>query len=134
MPARTVVDIALLDVALPTGNVRLQEVMSFEINETDPGAEAVKTMRQKRRAIGVKHGVPDFEITLEVKPVVGQEVDWLKLKRDGTYFNIYYEENDGGQRFRVEDCVVTEVQKSFNAEGEATQSVNMIALDHVKED
>jgi hypothetical protein len=134
MTARNVVDVALIEVGLSTGNVLLQEVMSFDISETDAGAEAVKTMRASKRAIGFKQGVPDFEVDIEVKPVVGAEVDWLGLRQSGEIFKIFYSENEGGAKFRLVDGLVTEVGKSFNADGEATQTVKILFLDHVPEE
>jgi hypothetical protein len=129
--ARNVVDLILLEVAVPgSQRVDLQEVMSFDVTQTNAGAEAVKTMRQKRRAIGFKRGVPDFEIDMEVKPVTPPEVDWGELERKGTLFSMFYEENSGGRRFRLTDCLVTEVGKTGNAEGEVTQTVKILALDH----
>jgi hypothetical protein len=132
--ARDVVDIALLRISVPNGpNIELQEVMTFDITETDPGAEAVKTMRRKRRSIGFKRGVPEFEVDLEVKPVNPPEVDYLDLEQKGTLFQMFYEENAGGKRFTLNDCLVTEVGKTFNAEGEATLTIKILVLDHIPE-
>lgn len=132
--AREVVDEALVEISIPNGpqagNVELQELMSFDIDETDPGAEVVKTMRRRRRGIGIKRGIPEFELSLEVKPVNPPEVDYLQLKQSRRFFQLFYEENDGGRRFVVEDCQVTEVSKTRNAEGEATDTITIIALDH----
>ena len=130
---REVVDIALLEVETAAGSVVLQEVMTFDLTETDPGAEVVKTMRRSRRGIGFKRGVPDFEVDLEVKPVNPPEVDWLSLKQSGELIQMFYEDNDGGQRFQVRDCLVTEVSRTRNAEGEATDSIKILALDHFPE-
>lgn len=135
--SRDIVDLVLLEVGLPQefgGNIELQEVESFEVSETDPGAEVVKTIRRSRRAIGHKSGVPDFEVTLEVMKVNPPEVDWLGLKQAEIEFDIYYEENDGGQRYQLRDCKVIEVGKSANADGEVTESVSILALDHVREE
>ena len=127
--ARDIVDIALIEL----DGTELQEIVSFDITETDPGAEVVTTMRRARRGLGFKQGVPTFEIDLEVKMVNPPEIDWLALKQDRTLFLLAYEENDGGQRFSIEDCLVTEVSKGFNSDGEATQSVKILALDHRKD-
>ncbi len=129
--ARSVVDIALLEVAVPgSARVELQETMSFDLTVTNAGAESVKTMRRKRRSIGFKRGVPDFEVDLEVKPVNPPEVDWEELERLGTLFRMFYEENEGGRRFTLTDCLVTEVSKTFNADGEATKAVKILATNH----
>ena len=129
--ARDIVDIALMEISVPGGpNLELQEVMSFDITETDAGAEAVKTMRRARRSIGFKRGIPDFEIDLEIKPVNPPEVDYKVLQEDGTLFQLAYEENDGGRKFLIIDCIVTEVSKTRNSEGEATNTVKILALDH----
>lgn len=126
--SRDVIDIALLRI----NGVELQEVSSFDITETDAGAETVKTMRRSRVAIGHKKGVSEFEISLEVMPVNPPEVDYLALKQANTQFPIIYQENVDGPSFQCVDCRVTEVNKTFNADGEATLSVTILALNHRK--
>ena len=134
--SRDIIDIYLIELGLPQaygGNIEANEIMSMDLGDSDPGAEAVKTMRRNRKAIGHKSGVSDYEITLEVKQVNPPEVDYQRLKRDRVQFNMYYEENEGGQRYRLEDCKVTGITKSANSDGEATLSVSVLPLDHVKE-
>lgn len=133
MPNRDIVDIALLEVGLSSGNVALNEVKDFAIDDTDPGAEVVKTMTPDRRGIGFKKGVPDFEITLTVMQTREPEVDWLGLRQSGEIFKMFYEENLGGNRYKIDACRVSEVGKSFNADGEAELSVKILALDHTLE-
>lgn len=132
--AREIVDIALVEIDVPQGpNLELNEMSELTIGDTDPGAAPVKAMRRARRSIGFKRGVPEFEIGLEIMPVNPPEVDYRALKAAGTIFQIYYEENDGGQRFQIQDCLVSSVEKTRNAEGEATNSVTILALDHFLE-
>lgn len=127
--ARSVVDIALIEL----NGKELYSVVSMDIQMTDPGAEPVVTMRRRRRAIGYKSGVPTFEIDVEAKLMSPPEVDWNGLWRSGKLSLIAYEENEDGERYHLVDCRVTEVSKSFNADGEATQKIKILALDHVKE-
>lgn len=134
MADRGVVDVALLEVGLSSGNVSLREIKDFSIDDTDPGAEVVKTMTPDKRGIGFKRGVPDFEVSMTVMPTREPEVDWLRLRRTGETFDMYYEENLGGNRFRVSTCTVVEASKSFNADGEAELTLKILALDHETEE
>ena len=111
----------------------LDTVVSFDLSDSDPGAETVKTMRRSRTALGFKSGVSDYEIGLEVKAIYPAEIDWHGYKRDKAEFLLVYEENDDGQRFRCPGCRITEVSKKHGADGDSTYSVKILALDHVAE-
>jgi hypothetical protein len=130
MADRGIVDIALLEVGLSSGNVSLREVSDFTVDDTDSGAKVVKTMTPEKRGIGFTTSVPDFEISLTVMPTVNPEVDWLALRESGETFNMFYEENLLGRRFVIQTAKVTEVSKSFNADGEAELTVKILALNH----
>ena len=134
MADRGIVDIALLEVGLSSGNVSLREVKDFSIDDTDPGAEVVKTMTPDKRGIGFKTSVPDFEIAMTVMPTIDPEVNWLALRQSGETFDMYYEENLAGARFRITTCKVVEASKSFNADGEAELTLKILALDHEPEE
>lgn len=123
---RDIVEIAFIEI----DGQELQTIMSFDISDTDPGAEVVKTMRRSRKALGHKSGVSDFEFDIEAKQTVPPEFDWMGYKRNKTEFLMVYEENDGGQRWRCEDCKITEVGKGHNADGESTYRIKILALDH----
>lgn len=134
MPDRGVVDIALLEVGLASGNVRLREVKDFTIDDSDPGAEVVKTMTPEREPIGHKGGITDVEISMTVMPTREPEVNWLGLRKSKEIFKIFYEENLGGNRFRVTGCRVVEAGKSFNADGEAELTLKILAFTHDPEE
>lgn len=123
---REVIEIAFVEI----NGQELQTIMSIDINDTDPGAEVVKTMRRARKALGHKSGVSDYEIDVEAKQVYPIEFDWHAYKRDKAVFLMVYEENDGGNRYRCEDCKITEVSKGHNADGESTYRIKILCLDH----
>lgn len=127
--AREVIEIAFIEI----DGQELQTITSIDISDTDPGAEAVKTMRRNRKALGHKSGVSDYEIDLEAKAIFPAEFDWHAYKRAKTEFLMVYEENDGGTRYRCEDCKITEVGKGHNADGESAYRIKIIALDHYPE-
>ncbi len=133
MPARDVVDISILSIGLAGGNIELQEVMSFDTNETNSGAVVIKTMRRDRIGIGYAEGVVEHDADLEVRIVSSPEVDYKALQRSGELFQLFYEENSGGAKFHLVDCKVIETPKSFNADGEAILKVKVLALDHIPE-
>lgn len=135
--ARDVTDLLSVEIkSALTGHKRLHSVMSLDVNETDPAAEAVKTMRIERKAIGHKSGVSDYEVELGVKRLVPEEVDWYELKRTRALVTIYYEERAGNlaaERFVLEDVRITEISATGDAEGTADLTIKGIPLDHRKE-
>jgi|GEM_PF-2334138 len=127
--AREVVDIAIIEL----DGREVQSIVSLDITQSNPNAEAVPTMRRKRRAIGYKRGVPEFRVRIEAKELVPPEIDWYGLERTGKLFLIAYEENEDGNRFHLQDCLVIEVNKSHNANGESVINAELLALDHKPE-
>lgn len=126
---KEVIDIGLISL----DGLELEEVISMEITDTDPGAEAVATMNRRRRAIGFKQGVSTFEVSMEIKKVNPPEVDYLALKSSRKRFLLRYQENESGAVFRLSPSIVSEVSKSFNSDGEMTESVTILSLEHVAE-
>jgi hypothetical protein len=134
---RNVIDIAYTELDAPsTGQLELQTAMELEIDDTDPGAGVVKTMRRSRKAIGHKSGVPEYTATLKVAQTVPPEVDWFALKRTKELVQLLYEEaagNQAGDRYTLEDGRVTEIKRSFTQEGEAAYDVTILFLGHERE-
>lgn len=135
--ARNVVDIMWIDVRSPSiGHVELETVMEFSVTDSDGNAEAVPTLRRNRVAIGHKTGVPTYEIELKIKQTVPPEVDWYSIKRRRELVQFLYQEAAGrlpGDRYVVDDCLLTEISRSANPDGEVDMSVKFIPLDHRKE-
>lgn len=134
---RNVIDIAHVELDAPSiGRKELQTVMELEIDDTDPGADVVITMRRSRKALGHKSGVPRFTATIKVAQTVPPEVDWFALKRTKETIQMLYEEaagNQAGDRYNLEDGRVTEIKRSFTAEGEAAYDVTVLFLGHEQE-
>jgi len=132
--SQKIVDIALVEITSASqGNKELDTVVSMTVNAPDPKTP-VKVMRRKRRAIGYMRGVPEFSVDLEVVLLEGDpEVDWDYLKRSGEEFLITYEENEGGKRYSLIDCVVNDFTKPFAESGETKASVKITALDQKPE-
>jgi len=135
--ARDVVDLLSVELNSSAGHKRLHSVMQIDVDETDPAAETVKTMRAERKAVAVKSGISDYEVEIQAKRFVPAEVDWHALKKSREYVTLFYEERAGdlaAERFVVEDMRVTSVSGSSDAEGNADLTIRGIALDHYKED
>jgi hypothetical protein len=136
--SRQVLDILWIEISSSlTGDKELQTVNQVTISENDPAGEVVKTMRRNRKALGHKSGISDFEVELEVKETLVREVPWKQLKDTGEIFQMRYQEASGkvgGDRYVLEDCKVIDVSRSGNAEGEVTETVKIIPLDHRQED
>ena len=130
--SKNVVDIAYVEIE----GQELETIMTININDTDPNAEVVKTIRRKRRGIGYRKGVPEFEVEIEAVDTIPAEFNWFAKKRAQTELLLVYEEAAGallGKRFRLEDLLITEVGKEFNAEGTAILKIRCLALDHQEE-
>jgi hypothetical protein len=132
--ARDIVDIALVEInSTSQGSKELDTVVEMSVGVTD-SVSAVKTMRRKRRPLGYQTGVPDFSVDLTVVLLRGTpEVDWRALQRSKEKFALTYEESEGGKRFTLVDCIVTEVSKPFAESGEMRASVKLLALDELPE-
>lgn len=132
--AREIVDIALVEITSTSqGNKELETIVSMTIAVNDPTA-MVKTMRRKRRGLGYQHGVPEFNIDIEAVLEAGTpEVDWRALQKSKEKFLLTYEENDGGKRNSLIDCVVVDVSKPFTEAGETRLSIKIMALDEKPE-
>lgn len=124
MSNERIVDIAIVEL----NGQELQTIRSMTVKKSDPKA-AKKTMRRKRRALGVTRGVPDFTVDLEVVILVDPEVDWDALFSSGSAFVLAYEKGEDGKRRKLAPCYVDDISEPYDSDGETMVSVSIIALD-----
>jgi len=122
------------DIAYITADGKeLHDVTSLEITRARSNAEAVSTMSRRRRPLGYKKGNVATELTIESRVRSPREFNWYEWLRTGEEFLIVYEEADGGARWHLVDCLVTEVATTHGEDGESTDRVRLLALDQKPE-
>ena len=127
--ARNFVDIAYVEAA----GKELLDVTRLEIDEEYTNAEPVSTMSRSRRPLGSTRGQLRVTGTLETRIRSPREFDWHKRLRSGEHFPVAYEEADNGERWLLYDFRVTGISKSHGEDGNSTERITFIALDHVRE-
>lgn len=101
--------------------------LSVQINT---GRRGVRTMNRSARIAGYTEGVTAIELTLTVViPTDGSEPQWDKIKDA----KVSRELISGGGRFSYLDAFTTAVGATFEIDGEARKTINMIASREVKE-
>lgn len=126
--ARPVQDILVVEYDGPQGNVELQTVEQASINRTKARSR-VKTMNRNRRAIAFQSGVEEVSVSLTVVPeLVDPEVDWHAAWKNDEQFSLIVEKGIDGLREQVVDCMVADVNDTFNEAGEARQEISIEGL------
>lgn len=101
--------------------------LSVQINT---GRRGVRTMNRSARLAGYTEGVTAIELTLTVViPTDGSEPQWDKIKDA----KVSRELISGGGRFSYLDAFTTAVGATFEVDGEARKTINMMASREVKE-
>lgn len=102
---------------------------SLSVQEST-GRRGVRTMNRTGRLSGYTEGVSAFELTLTVViPKDGDEPQWGTIKGA----KVTRELISGGGRFSYLDCFTTGVGTTFEVDGEARKTINMMASREVKE-
>jgi hypothetical protein len=131
--SRLVQDIMVADYAGPQGNFELNTVESATLNRTKSKSR-VKTMNRQRRAIAFQTGTPEVTLTLTVVPeLANTEVNWVQSWNLDEEFTMTIEKGLGGVREQVQDCQVSDVNDTFNENGEARQEVTIEGLLPIEE-
>lgn len=131
--SREMQDILVVDYNGPQGNVELTVVESATLNRTNP-LTRVKTMNRQRRAIAFQRGTREVTITLTIVPErLNPEVDWVKAQDQDEEFILTVEKGLDGIREQLQDCKVSDVNDTFNENGEARQEVTVEALLNIQE-
>jgi IS5 family transposase len=99
------VDIALME----ADGQLLRDVSTMSIDDEQTNAEPVLTMNPERRALGSKKGTRQVTGTIETR---------IRRPRE---------------RWQLKDFRVTGISKSHSNDGESTESITFLALDHFRE-
>lgn len=107
----------------------------IEITKCDPkevtGRKLVKGMNSAGRALGFAQGIKEWTISLSaLVPLDGSAVNWAGI--EDAKLTIY-PLNKGDQRVSYLGCFVTEVGQSYTVDNEATQDIQVTALNRVVE-
>lgn len=130
---RSMQDIMIVDYSGPQGSVELTTVESATLNRTKSRTRA-KTMNRTRRPIGWQSGVEEATLTLTVIPeLVKPEVNWVQAWKQDEEFTCTMEKGLDGVREQVQDCIVSDVNDTFNEAGEARQEVTVEGLVAIEE-
>lgn len=126
--SRSVQDILVVDYNGPQGNVELSTVEAATLNRTKSKSR-VKTMNRLRRSIAFQTGTEEVEVSLTVVPeLLNPEVNWVQAWKDDEEFLLTVEKGLGGVREQVIDCQVSDVNDTYNENGEARQEVTVMGL------
>ena len=126
--ARAVQDIAIIEYNGPQGSVELETVESATLNRTKSKTR-VKTMNRRRRAIAFQTGTQEATVTLTIIPeLANPEVDWVLAWNNDEAFQLTFEKGLDGNREIMTDCEISDVNDTFNENGEARQEVSVEVL------
>ena len=102
---------------------------SLSVNE-NTGRRGVKTMNRTGRIGGYTEGVKSYDLTLTVViPKDGDEPAWGSI----VGAKVSREMISGGGRTSYLDCFTVGVGTTFEVEGEARKTINMVASREVQE-
>ena len=125
---RKVQDIVVLEYSGDQGSVELETVEAATINRSKPKTRS-KTMNRKRRAIAMQTGTPEVTLTITVIPeLLDPEVDWELAWNNDEVFLMTAEKGLNGSRELITDCEVSDVNDTFNENGEARKEITIEAL------
>lgn len=106
----------------------------IEITKCDPkevtGRKLVKGMNSTGRALGYAQGIKEWTIALTAVVPLGGSIDWAAI--EDAKLTIY-PLNQGEQRVSYLGCFTTEVGQSYTVDNEATQDIQVTALNRVVE-
>lgn len=126
--ARKVQDIAVIEYNGPQGSVELETVESATINRTKSRSR-VKTMNRQRKAIAFQTGTEEVSVTLTVVPeTFNAEVNWEQAWKLDEEFQLTVEKGLDGSREIITDCLVSDVNDTFNENGEARKEISIEGL------
>ncbi|MGX3066455.1 phage tail protein [Ursidibacter arcticus] len=106
----------------------------IEITKCDPkevtGRKLVKGMNSTGRALGYAQGIKEWTIALSAVVPLEGVIDWAAI--EDAKLTIY-PLNQGEQRVSYLGCFTTEVGQSYTVDNEATQDIQVTALNRVVE-
>ena len=133
-PATDYASINLLQVEDDRGNfVEFEDARSLDYDVTKD-RRVISTMNRKRRTKGFQSGNLMVSGTIEVPQRRGvPEYDFQQALIEDRVLNFYIERDDGGQRFIVQDIMITSVAPSSNESGEATERIAWTGIEIFKD-
>lgn len=116
-----------------TGSVELQTVETATINRSKTRT-AVTTMRRVRAPAGFQSGAEQVSIELTYVPEkLDAEVDWPAVWKNDEVFLFVAEHGLEGRREQFPSCMVSDINDTYNAQGEARKTVSIVPLESVYE-
>lgn len=94
------------------------------------GRKLVKTMNSSGRAKGFAKGIKGYEISISAVVPLDDDIDWANI--EDAKLTIY-PLNHGDKRTSYLGCFTTEVGQNYEVENEATQDIQVVALQKVVE-
>lgn len=90
----------------------------------------VKTMNRRRTARGYRSGTKTYTAQLVVEIQLIEEVDWNLLYQLDDEFLLAYELGDGGLRWQLADCIISNISTEGDEDGGLQRTIDLLALDH----
>lgn len=123
---------ALVTINTAGGQFLLEDVSDLKVSAPKNNA-AVKTMNRLNRVRGHRAGPAEVTATWTVQNALVKDVSLHNLWRSGEVFLMSWEEGPGdGERFQLTGVKIDDIQRSYNADGEATMEVSLVATDLVQ--
>lgn len=122
---------ALVTIDAASGQFLLEDVQEFSV-EGPHGLTPVKTMNRLNRVRGHRGGPSEITASMTVPRELVPEADLFALWRSREVFLLSFEEVGGtgeGARFQMPGTMIDNISRSYNAEGEATLEVSLVAQD-----
>lgn len=118
---------ALVTLDTAGGQFLLEDVSDLSIS-TPKNRTAVKTMNRLNRVRGHRSGPAEVTATMTVQKELVPVADLYQLWHDDEVFLFSFEEGPGdGERFQLPGCMIDDISRSYNADGEATLEVSLVA-------
>jgi len=131
--SRQVQDILVVDYDGPQGSIELATCEAATVNRTKSKTR-VKTMNRSRRPIAFQTGTEEVSVSLTIVPeLTSPEVDWVQAWKADEEFTLVIEKGLNGTREQIQDCQVSDVNDTYNENGEARQEVSVEGLSPVQE-
>lgn len=123
---------ALVTLDTASGQVLLEDVSEFSV-EAPHNLQPVKTMNRLNRVRGHRGGPSEVTGSMTVQNALFKEADLFALWRNREVFLLSFKEGPGdGDRFQMPGCMIENISRSYNVDGEAQLEVSLVAQDLVQ--
>jgi hypothetical protein len=128
--SREYADVILTSINSPLlGQRRLDDAAKLTVTQ-EATRTPVKTMNRRRTARGFRSGTKTYTAQLQVEIQLTPEVDWSLLFQTSDQFLLTYELGDGGNRWQLADCIISNISTEGDEDGGLQMTVDLLALDH----